>query len=118
MGGSPWQLDFYLSLMEKPDQISLKSLYEMFKVTKSHSLVSLQFLSALNIFLCGNIRLWKDIITELYKNLSLETRSSRDQIEFDKISDLTLHINFKMNYSILSNLDRKDKYNIENNAKV
>ena len=23
-----------------------------------------------------------------------------------------------MNYSILSNLDRKDKYNIENNAKV
>ena len=48
----------------------------------------------------------------------LETRSSRDQIEFDKISDLTLHINFKMNYSILSNLDRKDKYNIENNAKV
>ena len=32
------------------EELSLKSLYKMFKDTKSHGLVSLQFLGALNIF--------------------------------------------------------------------
>ena len=40
----------------------------MFKDTKSHGLVSLQFLLALNIFFGGDIGLSKDTITELYKN--------------------------------------------------
>ena len=59
------------------EKISLKSLYEMFKDTKSHGLVSLQFLSALNIFFGGDIGLSKDTITELYKNLLLETLSGQ-----------------------------------------
>ena len=57
------------------EKISLKSLYEMFKDTKCHGLVSLQFLSVLNIFYDGDVKLSKDMITELYKNLSLETLS-------------------------------------------
>ena len=100
------------------EKISLKSLYEMFKDAKSHGLVSLQVLSALNIFFGGDIRLSKDTITELHKNLSLEAVSRQQQIEFEKISDLTSHINFKMTRSMFSNLDRKDKYNAENNEKV
>ena len=90
----------------------------MLKDTKFHDLASVQFLSALNIFFGGDIGLSKDTTTELYKNLSLETLSSQQQIEFGKISDLTLQINFKMKHSILSNLDRKDKYNTESNEKV
>ena len=89
------------------EKISLKSLYEMFKDTKSHGLVSLQFLSALNIFFGGDIGLSKDTITELYKNLLLETLSGQQQIELEKISDLTLQIKFKMKHSILSNLRQK-----------
>ena len=58
------------------EKISIKTLYEMFKDTKSHGLVSLQFLSALNIFFGGHISLSKDTITELYKNLPFRTLSS------------------------------------------
>ena len=100
------------------EKISLKSLNKMFKDTKFHGLVSLQFLSVLNIFFGVDTKLSKDTITELYKNLSLETLSGQQQIEFGKISDLTSHINIKMTRSMLSNLDRKYKYKAENNEKV
>ena len=99
------------------EKISLKSLNKMFKDTKFHGLVSLQFLSVLNIFFGVDTKLSKDTITELYKNLSLETLSGQQQIEFEKISDLTSHINIKMTRSMLSNLDRKYKYKAENNEK-
>ena len=91
------------------EKISLKTLYEMFKDTKSHGVISLQFLSTLNIFFGDDIGLSKDTITELYKNLSYKTLSGGRQVEFDKISDLTTHINFKMKHSILSNIDDQDR---------
>ena len=84
---------------ETPDdseRISIETLYEMFKATKFHGLVSLQFLSALNIFFGGDISLSKDTITELHKNLSFRTVSGGQQIEFEKISHLTARIIFKM----------------------
>ena len=87
----------------------------MFKYTKSHELVSLKLLTALNIFFGGDLKLSKDTITELYKNLSLETLSEQQKIEFEKNSDLTPHISFKVKHSILSNLKKKDKYNAECN---
>ena len=46
---------------------SLKSLYEMFKDTNSHGLVSHQFLGALGIFFGLNISVSNNAITELYK---------------------------------------------------
>ena len=52
------------------------------------------------------------------QNLSLETLSGQQEIEFEKISDLTSHIHFKMTHSMLSNPDRKDRYNAENYEKV
>ena len=72
----------------------------------------------LDIFSDGDIRLSKDTITELYKNLLLETLSGQHKIEFEKLSDLTAHINFETKHSIPSNLERKDKCNVENNEKV
>ena len=65
----------------------------MFKDTESHGLVSAEFLLALNLFFGEDVQLSKDIITELYKNLSLETLSGEQQVEFGKISELTAHIN-------------------------
>ena len=76
---------------EGSEKISMKTLYELFKDTKSHGLVSLQFLSALNLFFVGDIRTSKDVITELYKYLSFKTLSRKQQIEFQKISDLSAH---------------------------
>ena len=52
------------------EKINQKNLYEMFKDTNSHGLVSLQFLDALGIFFGFNISVPKNAIAELYKNLS------------------------------------------------
>lgn len=90
------------------EKISLKTLYEMFKDTKSHGLASLQFLNVLNIFFGGDVDLYRDTITELYNNLSLEMFSGRQNISFEEISDLTVEISFKMKHAILSNLERKN----------
>ena len=94
---------------EESEKISLKSLYEMLKDTKSHGIVSLQFLSALNIFFDGNIQTSKDVITELYKILSFKTLSGEQQTEFENISDLSAHINFKVEHSLLLNLENQDR---------
>ena len=91
------------------EKIFLKSLYEMFKDTKSHDLVSLQFLSTLDIFFGGEICLSKDTITKLYKNVSYKILSGERQVKFDKISDFITHINFKMKHCILSNIDDHDR---------
>ena len=58
------------------------------------------------------------MITELYKNLSFRTVSGGQQIEFEKVSDLTANINFKMKNSILSNLDEQDLAAEKNNEDV
>ena len=63
---------------EVPDgkeKINPKNLYEMFKNTNSHGLVSLQFLGALGIFFGLNISVPKYAITVLYKNFSHEILS-------------------------------------------
>ena len=90
-------------------KISLKNLYVIFKDTESHGLASVQFLSALNLFFGGDTKLSKDTITELYKNLSLETLSGAEQVQFDKIYKLTAHINFKIKHSILAYIDDQGK---------
>ena len=67
----------------------------MFKDTESYGLVSVQFLSALNLFFGGDVQISKDTITALYKNLSLETLISERQVEFEKMFGLIAHINFR-----------------------
>ena len=94
---------------EESEKISLKSLYEMLKDTKSHGIVSVQFLSALNLFFDRNIQTSKDVMTELYKILSFKTLSGEQQTEFENISDLSAHINFKVEHSILLNLENQDR---------
>ena len=58
-------------------------------------------------FFGGDASLSKDKMTELYKNLSFETLCGNQNTEFEKVSDLTAHINFTMKHSILSNIDKK-----------
>ena len=70
------------------DKINLKDLYEMFKDTNFHGLVSLQFLGALGIFSGLDTSVPKYVITELYKNLSYETLSGVRNFEFSAVSGL------------------------------
>ena len=60
-------------LSEGEEKINLKQLYNMFKDTNSHGLVSLQFLYTLEIFSGVDKSIPKSAITKLYKNLSYET---------------------------------------------
>ena len=97
---------------EVPDgeeKINLKNLYEMFKDTPSHGLVSLHFLSALGIFFGLDINIPKMAIPELYRNLSYRTLSSARDDLFHSVSDFTLGINFKIKQLTLSNRDRQEK---------
>ena len=66
----------------------------MLKDKKSHRLVSIQFLSTLNLFFGGEVQLSKDTITELSKNLSLRTLSGEQEC-----GELTAHIKICMNFS-------------------
>ena len=97
---------------EGPDgeeKITLKNLYEIFKDTPSHGLVSLQFLSALGIFFGLDINTPKMPITELYRNLSFGSLSGVRDFSFDSVSDLTLGKNFKIKGLTPSNRDGQEK---------
>ena len=73
-------------MSEGEEKIYLQNLYEVFRYTKSHGLLSLQFLGVLDIFFGVGTRESKNTITELYKNLSYATISG--DFNFDAISDL------------------------------
>ena len=89
-------------------KISLKWLSEHFKDTKSHGPVSLQFLSALNLFFRGSIESLRNTISELYQNLIFETLSGAREMQFEWISDLVLHIKYKLQHSFSLNTEKKD----------
>ena len=92
---------------EGVEKISLKDLYETFQGTKSHGLVSQQFLCALDIFFGGNAILSKNAMAELYYNLSYETLSGGRYVNFEAIIDLVAETSFQIKKLTLSNLKKK-----------
>ena len=103
---------------EGTEKINLKLLFEMFKDTQSHGLVSIQFLCALGIFFGLNISILKYALTELYKNLSYETLSGARDLEFEAISDLVGEISFQIKKSTLLNIKRKEEQHKENSLDI
>ena len=101
----------------KVKKINLKQLYETFKDTNSHGLVSLQFLCALGIFFGVDKSIPKSAITELYKSLSYETLSGARDLDFQAVFDLILEVNFQIKRSTLLNRKRKEEDN-ESNLKI
>lgn len=63
-------------------KISLKRLYELFRGTKLHGLVSMQFLATLNSFLRRKEEISKHGLTELYYNLSIQVLAE-DELSFE-----------------------------------
>ena len=92
---------------ESTEKINLKLLYEMFKETKSHGLVSIQLLWVLGTFFGLHISIPKYAITELYKNLSYETLRGERDLEFEVISDLIGEMSSKIKNSTFSNIKTK-----------
>ena len=74
--------------------------------------VSVPFLSTLNLFLGGDIQRSKNVLIELYYNLTLQVLSeghTEHTAKFREIGDLIAEINFEIQKAIPSNkLKRED----------
>ena len=93
--------------------------YKNPRETYSHGAVSVSFLSALNLFMGGDIQMSKNVLSELYYNLTLQVLSeehTEHTAKFHDTDDLTAEINFKIQKVIRCNkLKREeDKQNYKN----
>ena len=105
------------------DKVNMKSLYDMFRHTYSHGLVSLPFLGVLHYYFdITDQQLIKNALTELYSNLSYITLSGARDLQFDSVSDLTVRISILMKNATYQNIkklekeDRENVYRINNNV--
>ena len=86
------------------NKINMKQLYDLFKNTGSHVLVSLPFLGLLlHYFKDSDLRFIKNATTELYKNISYMSSSGARDCEFNADSDLIAHLPFLINKDTLEN---------------
>ena len=77
------------------NKINMKQLYDLFKNTNSHGLVSLPFLGLIPYYLeITDHSLIKNATTELYQNLSYMTLSGARDFQFEAISDLIAQLFF------------------------
>ena len=103
---------------EGEEKINFRNLYEMFRYTKSHGLVSIQFLDVLSIFFGVDLTQIKNSITELFKNLSYATLSGANNFDFDEISDLINALNFSIKIITLANRDRKEEEDLKKEEEI
>ena len=82
----------------------MRHLYDLFKNTNSHGVVSLPFLGLIQFYLEENDHtLMKNAILELYQNLSYMTLSGARDFQFDAISDLTARLSVLIKHVTLGN---------------
>ena len=95
----------------KPEKkINMKQLYDMFKNTNSHGIISLPFLGLLLHYFhdLKSMNLVNTATTELYKNFSYMTLSGGRQLEFQAVSDLIAQLSFSIkSYTILNQKQAK-----------
>ena len=82
----------------------MRQLYDLFKNTNSHGLVSLPFLGLLQFYLEENDQsLIKNALTELYQNLSYSALSGATDFRFESASDLTARLSILLKHATLGN---------------
>ena len=96
------------------DRVNMKSLYDMFRHTNSHGLVSLPFLGILQYYFEKNDFFIKRALTELHQNLSYIALSGARDFEFTALSGLTAKISFLLKAATKSNMDDVEKSDIQN----
>ena len=88
------------------EELNIKKLYEKFRTTNSHALVSSQFLAALNIFFSGDPELSRRFLTEFYQNMTVSTLSTDDAFTFDAFTDLSTSINLSLRHQRNKSINR------------
>ena len=82
----------------------MRQLYDLFKNTNSHGLVSLPFLGLLQFYLEENDHsLIKNALTELYQNLSYSALSGATDFRFESVSDLTAKLSILLKHATSGN---------------
>ena len=101
------------------DRVNMKSLYDMFHDTNSHSLVSLQFLGTLQYYFDVNdFTQIKNALTELHQNLSYITLSGARDFEFTAVSYLAARISYLIKATTRANIDKIERTDRENAYKI
>ena len=99
------------SLLVRPDgdappdeKVNTRQLYDLYKNTKSHGIVSLPFLGLIQYYLEENDQsLIKNATSELYYDLGYSTLSGARDFNFDAVSDLTARLSILLKHTILGN---------------
>ena len=99
---------------ENSNKVNMKNLYDLFKNTKSHGLVSLPFLGLLLHFFESekDLYLIKNATTELYKNLSYMTLSGARNLEFEAVSDFIARLSVIIKGNTIQNINNTEDENI------
>ena len=92
------------------EKINLKHLYDLFKNTKSHGVVSVLFLGLLFHYFHDEhkLELVKQTTTELYKNLSYTTLSGAKPLDFQAVSGLIGELSFSIKSFTVQNKRQKE----------
>ena len=92
------------------NKINMKQLYDLFKNTGSHGLVSPPFLGLLLHFFesSQDLKFTKNATTELYKNLSYMSLSGARNFEFDAVSDFIAHLSFIIKGNTIENTKMRE----------
>ena len=86
------------------EKLNMRQLYDLFKNTNSHVLVSLPFLGRIQYYLEENDHsLIKNATSELYFNLSYTTLSGTRDFRFDDVSELTARLSILLKHATLWN---------------
>ena len=86
------------------EKLNMRHLYEIFKNTNSHGIVSQPFLELIQYYLEENDQtLIKNTVSELYYNLSYMTLSGGRDFRFDAISELTARLSILLKHGTLGN---------------
>ena len=90
------------------EKLSLKELFAKFFHTKPCSLVSAAFLAAILLFFVGKESLEKNVLTESFRNLTVEVLSSDNDsvLEFQALTDLCAEINVTLVNSVFANHEK------------
>ena len=90
----------------------MRQLYDLFKNTSSHGLVSLPFLGLLQFYLEENDQsLIKNALTELYQNLLYSALSGAIDFRFESASDLTARLSILLKHATLGNRTMRETVN-------
>ena len=86
------------------EKLSMRHLYDLFKNTNSHGIVSLPFLGLIHYYLEeSDHSLIKNATSELYFNLSYMTLSGARGFRFDDVSELTARLSILLKHATLEN---------------